>query len=97
MSSIFYLAEFGYPEDMDVALYVKSAEVDAMAARLAMLKRMSKTEAVRVALEHELERSQQGSEMVEAGLAFCRKVLATMQPGGQRADKAFIDSLYDTD
>ena len=80
-----------------MALYVKNADVDAMAVRLAALKRTSKTEAVRLALSHELERSQSGPEMVEAGVAFCRRVRAGIQPGGQPADKAFIDSLYEVD
>ena len=76
-------------------LYVKDPEVDALAQRLASLHKISKTEAVRRALLHELEQAQIRPSLVERGLAFTRALRARARPeSGQPADKAFIDSLY---
>ena len=78
-----------------MSLYVKDVEVSQMAERLAMLQRISKTEAVRRALRHELEREQQAPSLVERGLDFARSLRAKAGPNaGQPADKAFVDSLY---
>lgn len=78
-----------------MSLYVKDVEVSQMAERLAMLQRISKTEAVRRALRHELEREQQAPSLVERGLDFARALRAKAGPNaGQPADKAFVDSLY---
>jgi antitoxin VapB len=74
-------------------LYVKDAEVDALAQRLASLHNISKTDAVRRALLHELEREHAHPSLVERGLAFMR-ALRARGAGGQAADKVFIDSLY---
>lgn len=83
-------------EDIPVALYVKDKEVDALAERLASLKNISKTEAVRLALQHELERERCKPSLVEIGVAFCRELRARGNPErGKPADKAFIDSLYE--
>lgn len=81
-----------------MALYVKNAEVDALAERLAARRNISKTEAVRLALQNELARGQSGAALVDAGLAFCRDLLRrTPAVNPQAADKAFIDSLYEGD
>jgi antitoxin VapB len=81
-----------------VPLYVKDNEVDALAQRLASLHKISKTEAVRRALLHELEREQAQPSLVERGVAFCRDLRARARPeAGQTADKDFIDSLYEYD
>ncbi|MDR2857897.1 MAG: type II toxin-antitoxin system VapB family antitoxin [Novosphingobium sp.] len=78
-----------------VSLYVKDAEVNRMAERLAMLQRISKTEAVRRALRHELKREQEAPSLVERGLAFARSLREKAGPGaGKPANKEFIDSLY---
>ncbi len=78
-----------------MALYVKDQEVDRLAERLAALQRTTKTEVVRQALRHELERFQGVPSLVEQGVAFVRALHARAQPGqGQPADKAFIDGLY---
>jgi len=79
-----------------VALFVKDLEVDRLAGRLAALQRTTKTEVVRQALMHELERIEGAPSLVEQGVAFAkalrsRSKIATSQP----ADKAFIDGLYD--
>ena len=76
-------------------LYVKDAEADRMAGRLAALQRTSKAEAVRRALRRALE-SEQGEEtVVERGVAFTRALLAHANPeAAGPADKKFIDGLY---
>lgn len=77
-------------------LYVKDNEVDALAERLATLKNTSKTEAVRLALQHELEREQGKPSLVEIGVAFCRDLRARGSPErGKPADKVFVDGLYE--
>ncbi len=77
-------------------LYVKDPEVDRMAERLASLRRVSKTEVVRQALQHELEREETKPSLVEKGVAFVQALKARSQPSAAcAADKAFIDSLYD--
>ncbi len=76
-------------------LYVKDPEVDRLADRLASLRKLSKTEAVRQALQHELEREEGVPSVVERGEAFVRNLLARRRSAdGKPADKAFIDSLY---
>jgi antitoxin VapB len=75
-----------------MSLYVKDNEVNRMAERLAMLQKVSKTEAIRRALRHELEREQQMPSLVKGGLACARSKAG---PDARRvADKKFIDSLY---
>lgn len=77
-------------------LFVKDPEVDRLASRLASIRKVSKTEAVRQALQHELEREGAAPTLVEQGVAFCRALRARANPERARpADKAFIDSLYE--
>lgn len=76
-------------------LYVKDAEVSRLAGRLAALHRISKTEAVRRALRHALEREEAEPSLIERGAAFTRALRARADPvKAKPADKAFIDSLY---
>lgn len=78
-----------------MALYVKDAEVDRLAERLASLRRTSKTEVVREALQHELDRIEGVPSLVEKGVAFVRTLRARSErEKGQPADKDFIDGLY---
>lgn len=78
-----------------MALYVKDAEVDRLAERLAGLQRASKTEVVRRALRHELERVEGAPTLVDRGVAFVRALRERSRPDqGQAADKDFIDGLY---
>jgi antitoxin VapB len=78
-----------------VALYVKDREVDRLAERLAALRRTSKTEVVRDALRHELERVEGVPSLVERGVAFVEALRARAEAGkGRPADKDFIDELY---
>jgi len=81
-----------------MTLFVKNPEVDRLARRLAELRKVSKTEAVRAALQHEIEREQGTPSLVERGIAFSRALRARGNPAqGAPADKAFIDSLYEGD
>ncbi len=76
-------------------LYVKDSEVDRLASHLATLRRVSKTEVVRQALLHELERVEDLPSLVEQGVAFVRALHAASPPAqGRIVDKAFIDGLY---
>jgi antitoxin VapB len=76
-------------------LYVKDVEVDRLAGRLATLRRTSKTEVVRQALLHELDRIEGAPSLVEQGMAFVQALHAQSAPSqGQIVDKAFIDGLY---
>lgn len=78
-----------------MALYIKDAEVVRMTERLAMMRRISKTEAVRSALKHELERDKSVPSLVERGLEFARALRARGDPEkALKADKAFLDSHY---
>jgi antitoxin VapB len=77
-------------------LYIKDDDVDRLAERVATLHRITKTEAVRRALRHELENAQAAPTLVERGIAFMRALQARGDPGvAKAADKAFIDSLYE--
>jgi antitoxin VapB len=79
-----------------VALFVKDPEVDKLADRLVAIRKVSKTEVVRQALLHELEREKAVPSLVERGVDFCRALREQANPaGGQPADKAFIDGLYE--
>ena len=76
-------------------LFVKDPEVDRLANRLVAIKKVSKTEVVRQALLHELERERDIPSLVDLGVDFCRALRARANPvGGMPADKAFIDDLY---
>ena len=76
-------------------LYVKDREVGELADRLASLKGVTKTQAVREALRNEIERNEELSPYVKKGLAFARELRRRAGPGGQPVDKAWIDSLYE--
>ena len=76
-------------------LYVKDREVDRLAERLSTLRKVSKTEAVRQALAHELQRAESEPTLVEKAVAMTRELNRKYTPTGLKADKAFIDSLYE--
>lgn len=79
-----------------MAFHIRNAETEALARRVAALKKSGLTEAVHAALRHELEREQAGPSLVETGLRFCRDLRARARPQqGRPADKAFRDSLYE--
>lgn len=76
------------------SLYVKDAEVNALATRLAARRGISKTAAVKLALASELARDEATVPLRER-LAAWRKAHPLGEPTGLEADKAFYDSLND--
>ena len=81
-----------------MAFHIKNRETDALARKVAALKKTGLTEAVHAALSHELERERAKPSLVELSLAFARDLRAKGNPEkGLPADKAFIDSLYEDD
>ena len=81
-----------------MAFHIKNAETDALARKVAALKKTGLTEAVHTALVHELEREKGKPSLVEIGMKYAREVRARSNPEkGLPADKAFIDSLYEDD
>jgi len=81
-----------------MAFHIKNVETDALARRVAALKKIGLTEAVHLALVHELEREKEKPSLVELGMQYAREVRARSNPEkGLPADKAFIDSLYEDD
>lgn len=79
-----------------MAFHIKNPETDALARRVAALKKIGLTEAVHTALAHELDREQGKPSLVDLGVQFCRDLRAKGHPkNGKPADKAFRDSLYE--
>lgn len=77
-------------------LFIRDDDVDALAIKLqAATRTKTKTEAVRLALEHELQRIREkmpASQRVAASIAIAR----TMGPGGGDFDmKTFTDEMWD--
>ena len=80
-----------------MAFHIKKVETDALARRVAAIKKVGLTEAVHVALQNELEREAKPSE-IDAWIKFARDFRASGNPErGLPADKDFIDSLYEDD
>ena len=79
-----------------MGLFVKDPEVAKLADRLVAIRKVSKTEAIRQALLHELEREGAIPSLVEQGVDFCRALRARANSAAAKpVDKAFIDSLYE--
>lgn len=75
-------------------LYIKDAEVDALAGELAAAKNLNKTEAVREALKHELARQRGKPSVVDLAVQFSRELRARGKPKrGRKANKRFFDQL----
>ena len=75
-----------------MALNIRSSQVDVLAEKLATQKRVTKTEAVRIALENELRRSGEHAPLWER-LKPLRDRVAAAKSTGHPADKAFFDDL----
>ena len=73
-------------------LNIRSEQVNQLAQTLAERTRMSKTDAVKVALENELRRLDQKTPLRELLRPLQARVLARPATG-QDADKAFYDEL----
>jgi antitoxin VapB len=79
-----------------MAFHIKNPETDALARKVAAVKKVGLTEAVHDALQKELEREQGKPSLVEMSAAFARKLREMGDPAkALPADKAFIDSLYE--
>lgn len=78
-------------------LYIKDNRIDQLARRYqAAIKAPSKTEAVRLALQHALEDKLGQPKLADVAASFCRDLKARAKPDkGLQVDKAFRDSLYD--
>jgi len=75
-------------------LFIKDVSVDELAVELAHLLNVNKTEAVRQALRHALDREKCSESLAEQAVRFCRDLRARSHPErGQPADKAFFDQL----
>lgn len=75
-------------------LNIRDEEVNRLATKLAAEKGLTKTDAVRLALENELRRLASDVPLRERLRPIQERVLAR-KPTGLAADKAFYDSLYD--
>ena len=73
-------------------LNIRSEAVNQLAEKLAARKRMNKTDAVRVALEHELQRLDEAVPLRERLRALQSRVMSRPATGLE-ADKAFYDEL----
>jgi antitoxin VapB len=81
-----------------MAFHIKNPETDALARKVAALKKVGLTEAVHGALAHELEleREREKPTEIEAWIKFAREFRAKGNPEkALPADKDFIDSLYE--
>ena len=76
-------------------LSIKNPDIVRLVERLVTLQRINKTEVVRQALLHDLERLEGAPSLVERGVAFGR-ALRTQAASKEKlpADKAFMDELY---
>lgn len=63
-----------------MAFHIKNPDTDALARRIAALKKIGLTEAVHTALTHELEREQGKPTLVDLGVQFCRDLRARGNP-----------------
>ena len=75
-------------------LNIRSEEVNRLAGKLASVARVSKTEAVRIALANELERRDRVVPLAERLRPLLNEI-ARVPRTGLDADKAFYDSLND--
>jgi antitoxin VapB len=73
-------------------LQIRNERVNRLAEKLAAIKRSSKTEAVRLALENELARIE-GAKTLAERLQPIRERISKRPPTGLDADKAFYDEL----
>jgi antitoxin VapB len=73
-------------------LNIRSETVNALAEQLAERKHITKTDAVRIALENELHRLDEAVPLKERLRSLQERVLRRPATG-LRADKAFYDSL----
>lgn len=73
-------------------LNIRSETVNELARKLATRRQLSKTEAVRMALENELRREDESIPLWER-IRSLRETIARYPDSGKQADKAFFDDL----
>ena len=73
-------------------LNIRSEAVNQLAEKLAARKRMNKTDAVRTALEHELQRLDEAVPLRDRLRPLQDRVMSR-PPTGLEADKSFYDEL----
>tara|TARA_R110002110_G_scaffold239506_5_gene455469 strand:- start:5163 stop:5402 length:240 start_codon:yes stop_codon:yes gene_type:complete len=73
-------------------LNIRSEDVNRLAEKLAIIKRTTKTDAVRIALENELHRTAEAVPLRERLRSLQRRVMSHPATGLE-ADKAFYDEL----
>ena len=76
-----------------MGIFIKDLETDKAVRKLAKLRGISLTEAIRCAVTRELEFCLQGNEVEE--LKKLQEKFASYPSTGLTADKAFYDSLYE--
>lgn len=76
-----------------MALNIRNKKVDVLAEKLAARRRVTKTEAVRLALENELNRSDGQATGLWERLKPLRERVAAAERTSLDADKAFFDTL----
>ncbi len=77
---------------MSVPLNIRNEEVNRLADKLASIRKVSKTEAVRRALVHDLEREERSAPLAERLRPLLDEIAAASKTGLE-ADKAFYDDL----
>ncbi len=79
-----------------MAFHIKDKETDRLVRELARRRGVGLTEAVREAVLHEIEREEQKPSLWER-TADIRARIQAYPDTGLKADKAFMDSLYEDD
>ena len=74
-------------------LNIRSEEVNQLAEKLASRAGVSKTEAVRIALQNELDRREESLTEFLEKIRPIQEALAAYPKTGLKADKTFYDSL----
>lgn len=74
------------------SLFIKDQEANALAERLARQRGLSKTAAVKLALQHELERASSRPPLRERMIDFWKRHPLPPETG-LKADKAFFDEM----
>lgn len=75
-----------------MAFHVRDQETDRLVRMLASKRRIGLTEAVKLAVSHELRREDEAVPL-QARIADLRAEVMKRPPTGQEADKAFYDDL----
>lgn len=79
-----------------MALHIRDAETDFLVRTLAQRRRVSLTEAIKVATRNELQKDDNKPSLWER-LKPVQDRIAARGSTGLEADKAFFDSLYEDD